>query len=370
MSSMPKPRARAVAATLLAAAASALVATSTPADERADTTRFQYLLDNKLCSNRTTCRNPPGKQVDHIIPLWAGGADHPSNMQLLSDEAHQLKTSAERQLQLAMLAAVRAGQAPEFRAPTEGYWRGGKWAGTMVRAYDDGRVLLRLDISKQFGEAESGRVAVLIAVPLAGTSQVPTEMQKSLQKSLRQHVGQQLLVAPVSGPGLTLAPARLAQAAFGGDSNFPPAIIHLRSAGADYRSINHKIIAEGLSTVPPGAVATLDKKVAKALLAAQAAARREGRNVWAAEAAANAARLEGEREARKRKKESSSNAGWRGDDDSEESSGGGQGQGSGRVQVRGYSRSDGTYVAPHTRSAPSGHGGSSGSFGFGGGRRR
>lgn len=37
-------------------------------------------------------RVPKGYQVDHIIPLCAGGADHPSNMQLLSIEEHIEKT--------------------------------------------------------------------------------------------------------------------------------------------------------------------------------------------------------------------------------------------------------------------------------------
>ncbi|KRC36419.1 HNH endonuclease [Acidovorax sp. Root219] len=34
----------------------------------------------------------PGWQVDHIVPLCAGGADHPSNMQWISREDHAWKT--------------------------------------------------------------------------------------------------------------------------------------------------------------------------------------------------------------------------------------------------------------------------------------
>ncbi|WP_458400075.1 HNH endonuclease signature motif containing protein [Mailhella sp.] len=37
-------------------------------------------------------RVPPGFQVDHIVPLCAGGPDHPDNMQLLSIEDHKEKT--------------------------------------------------------------------------------------------------------------------------------------------------------------------------------------------------------------------------------------------------------------------------------------
>lgn len=34
----------------------------------------------------------PGWDVDHIVPLCAGGADHPSNLQWLSKEDHKWKT--------------------------------------------------------------------------------------------------------------------------------------------------------------------------------------------------------------------------------------------------------------------------------------
>ncbi len=34
----------------------------------------------------------PGWQVDHIVPLCAGGADQPSNMQWISQEDHAWKT--------------------------------------------------------------------------------------------------------------------------------------------------------------------------------------------------------------------------------------------------------------------------------------
>ena len=37
-------------------------------------------------------RTPPGYQVDHIIPLCAGGLDTPENMQLLTIEKHREKT--------------------------------------------------------------------------------------------------------------------------------------------------------------------------------------------------------------------------------------------------------------------------------------
>jgi 5-methylcytosine-specific restriction endonuclease McrA len=40
-------------------------------------------------------RVPPGYEVDHKIPLWAGGSDTPGNMQLLTKEQHKAKTKAD-----------------------------------------------------------------------------------------------------------------------------------------------------------------------------------------------------------------------------------------------------------------------------------
>jgi len=38
---------------------------------------------------------PHGYQVDHILPLYAGGSDTPSNMQLISTEQHKAKTKSD-----------------------------------------------------------------------------------------------------------------------------------------------------------------------------------------------------------------------------------------------------------------------------------
>jgi 5-methylcytosine-specific restriction endonuclease McrA len=40
-------------------------------------------------------RVPAGMEVDHTVPLAAGGSDTPSNMQLLPKSAHDAKTAAE-----------------------------------------------------------------------------------------------------------------------------------------------------------------------------------------------------------------------------------------------------------------------------------
>lgn len=41
-------------------------------------------------------KNPPGYEVDHMVPLSKGGADEPYNMQLLPKEMHKQKTKMER----------------------------------------------------------------------------------------------------------------------------------------------------------------------------------------------------------------------------------------------------------------------------------
>lgn len=38
---------------------------------------------------------PSGYQVDHIIPLYAGGSDSPDNMQLLTISGHRAKTKSD-----------------------------------------------------------------------------------------------------------------------------------------------------------------------------------------------------------------------------------------------------------------------------------
>jgi 5-methylcytosine-specific restriction endonuclease McrA len=38
---------------------------------------------------------PAGYEVDHIIPLYAGGSDTPDNMQLISKAQHHAKTKSD-----------------------------------------------------------------------------------------------------------------------------------------------------------------------------------------------------------------------------------------------------------------------------------
>jgi len=47
---------------------------------------------NNFLKDRGLSKVPKGYQVDHKKPLYAGGADTPSNMQLLTNAEHRAKT--------------------------------------------------------------------------------------------------------------------------------------------------------------------------------------------------------------------------------------------------------------------------------------
>jgi 5-methylcytosine-specific restriction protein A len=57
----------------------------------------KWLKANPLClaCKEQDCIVTAGQQVDHIIPLWKGGADHESNLQSLCIEHHKAKTAQE-----------------------------------------------------------------------------------------------------------------------------------------------------------------------------------------------------------------------------------------------------------------------------------
>jgi 5-methylcytosine-specific restriction endonuclease McrA len=57
--------------------------------ERSESAKHAFL------KNHGYKRVPSGYEVDHIIPLYAGGRDSPSNMQLLTKAQHNAKTRAD-----------------------------------------------------------------------------------------------------------------------------------------------------------------------------------------------------------------------------------------------------------------------------------
>jgi 5-methylcytosine-specific restriction endonuclease McrA len=53
---------------------------------------WRLLAEHPLCQH---CQVKVSREVDHIIPLWAGGEDIESNLQALCDDCHKAKTAEE-----------------------------------------------------------------------------------------------------------------------------------------------------------------------------------------------------------------------------------------------------------------------------------
>ena len=59
--------------------------------------RIQYLNNNPLCIQcKDRGRITAAREVDHIIPLWRGGADTDENKAALCIECHKLKTANDQ----------------------------------------------------------------------------------------------------------------------------------------------------------------------------------------------------------------------------------------------------------------------------------
>jgi 5-methylcytosine-specific restriction endonuclease McrA len=62
-------------------------------------TRLRILREaNGLCQCedcRTVGRIRPAHEVDHIVPVWAGGGEGDNNLQAINRECHALKTARE-----------------------------------------------------------------------------------------------------------------------------------------------------------------------------------------------------------------------------------------------------------------------------------
>jgi 5-methylcytosine-specific restriction protein A len=83
------------------------------------------------------CEQPIRKQpwdIDHIKPLWLGGADDESNMRPAHIRCHQDKTSAEAPVR-AKGTRIRARHIGVKKPTTFRGWR--KFNGTLVFANDD-----------------------------------------------------------------------------------------------------------------------------------------------------------------------------------------------------------------------------------------
>lgn len=84
----------AIAAALTAAAIAAGLATD--ADARSKTEVRHFKTEHPCPSTGKAKGSCPGYVVDHRVPLCAGGADHPSNMQWQTTEEGKIKDRTER----------------------------------------------------------------------------------------------------------------------------------------------------------------------------------------------------------------------------------------------------------------------------------
>lgn len=77
---------------VLALVLSGILCCSPPAEAKTHRSRTQVML---FLREQGYSRVPRGYQVDHIIPLCAGGPDIPDNMQLLTIREHREKTKQD-----------------------------------------------------------------------------------------------------------------------------------------------------------------------------------------------------------------------------------------------------------------------------------
>lgn len=83
-----------MSATTLLCLILALLATA-PAEARTERDRAQvraFRAENPCPATGRTRGPCAGWEIDHAVPLCAGGADHPSNLQWLRKEDHRFKT--------------------------------------------------------------------------------------------------------------------------------------------------------------------------------------------------------------------------------------------------------------------------------------
>lgn len=58
--------------------------------------RGRWLSEHPLCAHcERSGRVSAADEVDHVVPLWAGGADDESNYQSLCVPCHKVKTASE-----------------------------------------------------------------------------------------------------------------------------------------------------------------------------------------------------------------------------------------------------------------------------------
>lgn len=68
---------------------------TTIAEAREPSARRAFARENPCPVTGKASGKCPGWHVDHVVPLCAGGADHPGNMQWLEIQEHKQKTRVD-----------------------------------------------------------------------------------------------------------------------------------------------------------------------------------------------------------------------------------------------------------------------------------
>lgn len=99
--------------TMTAALLALLFVGDSLATERSPAQRAAFVRDNPCPATQATRGACPGWVVDHIVPLCAGGADHPANMQWQTKAEAKAKDTAEhRQCRRLRERAADAAKTP------------------------------------------------------------------------------------------------------------------------------------------------------------------------------------------------------------------------------------------------------------------
>ena len=93
------------------------------------------------------CKSPAGMEVDHIVALVNGGADHPYNMQLLSVAEHRQKTSQEARQRADEKRSKRAAEKRSEQAAGVAPHPVGYMRGNVHMVHPDGRLLVRTEVA-------------------------------------------------------------------------------------------------------------------------------------------------------------------------------------------------------------------------------
>ena len=349
-------------------------ATKLCAEERSSAARNAFLKSKGHCRKGKGCHVPKGYQVEHTWPLWAGGADHPSNMTLMKVRRHKRKSAAE--------SAVRAewqrtGRIDFSKLPK---WKEGRQGGKVVRHSADGSTLVAVRFRITDPEGLAGYTMQYVRVPPVGGQRFEeVDDPEKRYVFLRAKIPRRSRVFLVSRRPFSIdVSGTSSRGTAPRGASFRPFSLRasaLFPAESPNSSIGEQLAAAGMMRYDEDGAKLLGKRLRRKLSKAARTARKKKVGLWAAldehrrQEKLRKKRLAEEKkqrerdERRRRREERKRQAQYEREGETGGSYGGGSsygGGGSGRVKVKEYYRRDGTRVRGHTRSLPR----SGGSGGF------